>query len=123
MPNITQVHVSNNRSEEDFSENPYIHWEAILWVDRSFTLWIIQVVLAVISLTETLILLYLGYKVSVTILHLAHNWGIYVSGEYLAASAFFSFYNGDGEHNSFRYYGKSLNMALINFRLLDLPSH
>jgi potassium channel subfamily T protein 1 len=52
-------------TEEEFQENPIINWEAILWVNRSLSLWVIQVILAVISLTEALLLAYLGYKVRV----------------------------------------------------------
>ena len=36
----------------------------ILWVNRAYWLWGIQVTVATISLTETLLLTYLGYKVS-----------------------------------------------------------
>jgi potassium channel subfamily T protein 1 len=50
-------------TEEEFQENPIINWEAILWVNRSLSLWVIQVILAIISLTEALLLAYLGYKV------------------------------------------------------------
>ena len=37
--------------------------ECILWVERNEWLWGIQVSVAIISLTETLLLTYLGYKV------------------------------------------------------------
>jgi potassium channel subfamily T protein 1 len=50
-------------TEEEFQENPLINWEAILWVNRPLALWVIQVILAIISLTEALLLAYLGYKV------------------------------------------------------------
>jgi potassium channel subfamily T protein 1 len=50
-------------TEEEFQENPIINWEAILWVNRPLALWVIQVILAIISLTEALLLAYLGYKV------------------------------------------------------------
>jgi hypothetical protein len=55
--------VSSNLTEEEFQENPIINWEAILWVNRWLSLWVIQVILAIISLTEALLLAYLGYKV------------------------------------------------------------
>ena len=35
----------------------------IVWVERNTWLWGIQVTVAIISLTETLLLTYLGYKV------------------------------------------------------------
>lgn len=36
----------------------------IIWVNREHWLWIMQLVVAIISLSETLLLTYLGYKVS-----------------------------------------------------------
>ncbi|KAK7583793.1 hypothetical protein V9T40_004756 [Parthenolecanium corni] len=54
--------LSHNLTEEEFQEHPIINWDAILWVRRPFELWFIQLVLAVISLSETLLLAYLGYK-------------------------------------------------------------
>jgi hypothetical protein len=56
--------ISANLTEEKFQENPIINWDAILWVNRPLELWIVQVILAMISLTEALLLAYLGYKVS-----------------------------------------------------------
>jgi potassium channel subfamily T protein 1 len=56
-------------TEEEFQENPIINWDAILWVNRSLSLWVIQVILAMISLTEALLLAYLGYKVRRLFLH------------------------------------------------------
>ena len=55
--------VSSNLTEEEFQENPIINWEAILWVNRPMSLWVVQLILAIISLTEALLLAYLGYKV------------------------------------------------------------
>ncbi|XP_055942486.1 potassium channel subfamily T member 1-like isoform X2 [Argiope bruennichi] len=40
----------------------YINWNAVIWVDRPLTLWIFQTVLAIVSLSEALLLVYLGYK-------------------------------------------------------------
>ena len=55
---------SNNLTDEEFQERPIINWEAIIWVNRENTfLWIVQVILAIISLTQALLLAYLGYKV------------------------------------------------------------
>ncbi|XP_034254066.1 potassium channel subfamily T member 2 isoform X5 [Thrips palmi] len=53
---------SKNLTEEMFQENPIINWDAITWVNRPVYLWTVQVVLAMISLTEALLLAYLGYK-------------------------------------------------------------
>jgi hypothetical protein len=54
---------SNNLTEEEFQDHPIINWEAILWVNRGPLLWIVQFILAIISLTQALLLAYLGYKV------------------------------------------------------------
>lgn len=59
----TEFLISHNLTEEEFQENPKINWDAILWVSRPLELWFIQFILAVISLSETLLLAYLGYKV------------------------------------------------------------
>ncbi|GIX74011.1 potassium channel subfamily T member 1 [Caerostris darwini] len=40
----------------------YIHWNAVIWVDRPLTLWIFQTLLSILSLSEALLLVYLGYK-------------------------------------------------------------
>jgi potassium channel subfamily T member 1 len=50
-------------TDEKFQENPIINWDAILWVNRPLELWTVQVILAMISLAEALLLAYLGYKV------------------------------------------------------------
>ncbi|XP_030763241.1 potassium channel subfamily T member 2 [Sitophilus oryzae] len=60
--NKTEYILSANLTEEKFQENPIINWDAILWVNRPLELWVVQVILAVISLTEALVLAYLGYK-------------------------------------------------------------
>ncbi|KAG8180934.1 hypothetical protein JTE90_013940 [Oedothorax gibbosus] len=39
-----------------------INWNAIIWVDRPLTLWIFQMVLSMLSLSEAILLVYLGYK-------------------------------------------------------------
>ncbi|XP_033642765.1 potassium channel subfamily T member 2-like isoform X2 [Asterias rubens] len=41
---------------------PSIRWEALLWVERSPILWVIQLTIAVISLIQALLLLFLQYK-------------------------------------------------------------
>ncbi|KAK9882013.1 hypothetical protein WA026_018864, partial [Henosepilachna vigintioctopunctata] len=60
--NKTEYILSANLTEEKFQENPIINVDAIIWVNRPFELWVVQVILAVISLTEALLLAYLGYK-------------------------------------------------------------
>ncbi|XP_031341007.1 potassium channel subfamily T member 1-like [Photinus pyralis] len=60
--NKTEYILLENLTEEQFQENPIINWDAIWWVNRPLVLWSVQVVLAVISLTEALLLAYLGYK-------------------------------------------------------------
>ncbi|XP_017760529.1 PREDICTED: potassium channel subfamily T member 2 [Eufriesea mexicana] len=60
--NKTEFLVSQNLTEEEFQEHPTINWEAILWVRRPLELWVVQVILAIVSLTEALLLAYLGYK-------------------------------------------------------------
>lgn len=52
-------------TEEEFQEHPIINWDGIIWVNRPLYLWIVQVILAMISFTEAILLAYLGYKVSV----------------------------------------------------------
>ncbi|XP_069915390.1 potassium channel subfamily T member 1 isoform X6 [Oryctolagus cuniculus] len=42
--------------------SPEINWAPILWVERKMPLWVIQVVVAVISFLETMLLIYLSYK-------------------------------------------------------------
>ncbi|XP_044732316.1 potassium channel subfamily T member 2 [Chrysoperla carnea] len=60
--NKTEYMISANLTEEEFQENPIINWDAILWVNRPLELWTVQVILAMISLAEALLLAYLGYK-------------------------------------------------------------
>ncbi|XP_078048747.1 slowpoke 2 isoform X2 [Augochlora pura] len=60
--NKTEFLVSQNLTEEEFQDHPTINWDAILWVRRPLELWVVQVILAIVSLTEALLLAYLGYK-------------------------------------------------------------
>ncbi|XP_049542040.1 potassium channel subfamily T member 2 isoform X8 [Anopheles darlingi] len=60
--NKSEFILSAERTEEAFQENPIINWDAILWVNRPNELWAVQLVLALISLTEALLMAYLGYK-------------------------------------------------------------
>ncbi|KAJ0057263.1 hypothetical protein NL108_002187, partial [Boleophthalmus pectinirostris] len=39
-----------------------INWELIFWVDRKVAVWAIQVIVAIISFLETMLLMYLSYK-------------------------------------------------------------
>lgn len=57
--------LSAELTEEAFQENPIINWDAILWVSRPTELWAVQLILALISLTECVLITYLGYKVRV----------------------------------------------------------
>ncbi|KAI5701307.1 hypothetical protein M8J75_008199 [Diaphorina citri] len=61
--NKTEFLISHSLTEEAFQENPIINWDAITWVSRPIYLWIVQVILAIISLSESLLLAYLGYKI------------------------------------------------------------
>jgi hypothetical protein len=61
--NKTEFIQSGALTEEEFQENPTINWDAILWVNRPAELWTVQLILALISLSEALLIAYLGYKV------------------------------------------------------------
>uniref|UniRef100_A0A1I7YNT9 Bestrophin homolog n=1 Tax=Steinernema glaseri TaxID=37863 RepID=A0A1I7YNT9_9BILA len=45
-----------NYTSEDFQ------WEYFWWVDRSFSLWLTQTVVAAISIAETFVIFYISYK-------------------------------------------------------------
>ncbi|KAL5290200.1 KCNT2 family protein [Megaselia abdita] len=60
--NKSEILNSAELTQEAFQENPIINWEAIWWVNRPTALWAVQLLLALISLTETLLITYLGYK-------------------------------------------------------------
>ncbi|KAL0110994.1 hypothetical protein PUN28_012782 [Cardiocondyla obscurior] len=60
--NKSEFLASQILTEEEFQEHPIINWDAILWVRRPLELWVVQVILAMVSLTEALLLAYLGYK-------------------------------------------------------------
>jgi hypothetical protein len=68
--NKTEFYYSANLTEEEFQENPIINWDAILWVNRPPELWAVQLLLAMVSLTEALLIAYLGYKVKNLLLSL-----------------------------------------------------
>lgn len=67
--NKTEFLESATLTEEEFQERPIINWDAILYVNRPTELWAVQLILALISLTEAMLLTYLGYKVSKRITH------------------------------------------------------
>lgn len=67
MANKSDIVLSADRTDEQFQENPIINWDAIMWVNRPLELWVVQTILALISLTEALLIAYLGYKVSIWI--------------------------------------------------------
>ncbi|KAH9628001.1 hypothetical protein HF086_017976 [Spodoptera exigua] len=60
--NKTEFEYSANLTEEEFQEHPIINWDGIIWVNRPLYLWVVQVILAMISFTEAILLAYLGYK-------------------------------------------------------------
>ncbi|XP_045784484.1 potassium channel subfamily T member 1 isoform X6 [Maniola jurtina] len=60
--NKTEFEYSANLTEEEFQEHPIINWDGIIWVNRPLYLWGVQAVLAMISLSEAILLVYLGYK-------------------------------------------------------------
>ncbi|XP_041563692.1 potassium channel subfamily T member 2 isoform X4 [Drosophila elegans] len=60
--NKTEFIISAKLTEEEFQEQPIINWDAILWVNRPTVLWVLQLLLAMVSLTQSLVLTYLGYK-------------------------------------------------------------
>ncbi|KAL7736228.1 hypothetical protein ACLKA6_002907 [Drosophila palustris] len=62
VANKTEFIISAKLTEEEFQEHPIINWDAILWVNRPTVLWVLQLLLAMVSLTQSLVLTYLGYK-------------------------------------------------------------
>lgn len=65
--NNTEYLEAIKQTEERFQDNPRINWSAIYWVQRPLYMWIIQVILAIISLCETILITYLAHKVSIKI--------------------------------------------------------
>ncbi|XP_011298769.1 potassium channel subfamily T member 1 [Fopius arisanus] len=61
--NKSDILASQMLTEEEFQDHSTINWDAILWVRRPLELWVVQVILAMVSLAEALLLAYLGYKV------------------------------------------------------------
>ncbi|XP_047741157.1 potassium channel subfamily T member 2, partial [Hyalella azteca] len=53
---------SQNKTDEQFMEYPIINWKAIIWVNRPLPLWVLQVAVSIVSLSEALLLAYLNYK-------------------------------------------------------------
>ncbi|XP_055087869.1 potassium channel subfamily T member 2 [Periophthalmus magnuspinnatus] len=56
--NTKCVDCLSNASNQDSA----INWELIFWVDRKVPVWAIQVIVAIISFLETMLLMYLSYK-------------------------------------------------------------
>ena len=61
--NKTEYLIAAKKTPQQFQENPIIHWEAIAWVCRPTFLWVIEIIFALINLTEALLMAYLNYKV------------------------------------------------------------
>ena len=55
----------NSLAPEEFRKNPCINWDAIFYIKTPLAVWIIQVLLAVISYLQTLLMTYLTYKVKI----------------------------------------------------------
>lgn len=129
--NKTEFLESATLTEEEFQERPIINWDAILFVNRPTELWAIQLILALISLTEALLLTYLGYKVQFVgrlriKAQLAHrhrrpnasqsifsliccffsDYRFDSAGKYLAANSFISFHIRVGNDYTICVYGK-----------------
>lgn len=123
--NKTEFLESATLTEEAFQERPIINWDAILWVNRPTELWAIQLILALISLTEALLLTYLGYKVSATGSFLSDSITdrfptsrlrccirLASAGKHLATDSFISFYIRVGNDDTIRIYGEYNNRTL-----------
>ena len=63
MGNKTEYLLAYEKTLQQFQENPIIHWEAIWWIQRPLALWIVELIFAIISLVEALLVAYLSYKV------------------------------------------------------------
>ncbi len=61
--NKTDYLAAYGKTPQQFQDNPIIHWEAIIWIYRPVFLWIIEILFALIGLTEALLVAYLSYKV------------------------------------------------------------
>lgn len=71
--NKTEYLAAYEKTPQQFMDNPIIHWEAIWWIERPTALWVIEVVFALISLIEALLVAYLSYKVlSIVVYPLVH---------------------------------------------------
>lgn len=105
MGNKTEFIISAKLTEEEFQESPIINWDAILWVNRPTVLWILQLLLAMVSLTQSLVLTYLGYKVVAP----ASNWNKLAiptdsydsfAGQHLATDTLISLYTRISNDNT-----------------------
>ncbi|EFX69876.1 hypothetical protein DAPPUDRAFT_61826, partial [Daphnia pulex] len=60
--NKSEYLAAYEKTPQQFMDNPIIHWEAIWWIERPTALWVIEVIFALISLVEALLVAYLSYK-------------------------------------------------------------
>lgn len=116
--NKTEFLESATLTEEAFQERPIINWDAILWVNRPTELWGIQLILALASLAEALLLTFLGYKVR----HIGHIRlfdtliPLFSTGKHLAANSFIPFHIGVGNNGAIRIHGKWMWTTAKSFR-------
>ena len=117
MGNKTEFLQSATLTEEAFQENPIINWDAITWVDRPPELWAVQLFLAIISLTEALLIAYLGYKVNLFELfcwkHFLTEVHCHISGKYMATNPFISLHIRTCNHNTIYSYGKPIFSIIL----------
>ncbi|XP_074602047.1 potassium channel subfamily T member 2-like isoform X2 [Brevipalpus obovatus] len=61
---VNQTILDMSRIPSPSYANPYhdVNWKAIIWIDRSFYIWLLQTITAVTCLIEALLLEYLTYK-------------------------------------------------------------
>jgi len=122
--NKTEFIISAKLTEEEFQENPIINWDAILWVNRPTVLWVLQLLLAMVSLTQSLVLTYLGYKVSRPTnpwFHRDSNYFLLISGQHLATDTLISLYTRISNDNTLCTYGRFLKRSLK--RIYQVVNH
>ena len=62
MNNHTAYTLAREKTPQQFMENPVIHWDAIVWIQRPLALWIVELLFALVGLCEALLVAYLTYK-------------------------------------------------------------
>ena len=60
--NHTAYAIAREKTAQQFMENPVIHWDAIVWIQRPLALWIVEFLFALVGLCEALLVAYLTYK-------------------------------------------------------------